>query len=356
METIKIKTNSQEYCVLAGENLIVFDNFDDADGKEVFLVVDDGVPKKNVEKIKKILDERSSKFHSITMEASEEKKSFSSLEEIHDSLIDLGYSRDCVLYAMGGGIICDMTGFAAATFQRGVDFVLIPTTLLSQVDAGVGGKLGIDFKNYKNQIGIFKEANTVIIDTKFLSTLSERELKSGFAEIIKHCLIKDSSKFDEISNNLEWEKNNWNDLVNHSIDIKSQVVKLDLKEVGFRKILNYGHTLGHAIETTYMSKQNKLLHGEAIAIGMICEAYISFYFNKLTKDELNKISNFITNIFNLQEINYFEEIIKHTFQDKKNVNQKIRTCVLNGIGDCEYDIEINPNLILDSLEYYNKIL
>ena len=204
--------------------------------------------------------------------------------------------------------------------------------------------------------GIFKEANTVIIDTKFLSTLSERELKSGFAEIIKHCLIKDSFKFDEISNNLEWEKNNWNDLVNHSIDIKSQVVKLDLKEVGFRKILNYGHTLGHAIETTYMSKQNKLLHGEAIAIGMICEAYISFYFNKLTKDELNKISNFITKIFNLQEINYFEEIIKHTFQDKKNVNQKIRTCVLNGIGDCEYDIEINPNLILDSLEYYNKIL
>ena len=286
----------------------------------------------------------------------EEHKNLTTCSKVWESLTNLNFDRNSLIINLGGGVICDLGGFIAATYKRGIDFINIPTTLLSQVDASIGGKLGIDFNNYKNHIGVFEEPNTIIIDTKFLSTLSKRELKSGFAEIIKHCLIKDSSKFDEISNNLDWEKNNWNDLVYHSIDIKLQVVKLDLKEGGIRKILNYGHTLGHAIETTYMSKKNKLLHGEAISIGMICEAYISFYFNKLTKDELNKISNFINQIYNLQKIDYFEEIIKHTFQDKKNVNQKIRTCVLNGIGNCEYDIEINPNLILDSLEYYNKIL
>ena len=306
--------------------------------------------------LNKFKDSLKFSYEIIKIEVGEEHKNLTTCSKVWESLTNLNFDRNSLIINLGGGVICDLGGFIAATYKRGIDFINIPTTLLSQVDASIGGKLGIDFNNYKNHIGVFEEPNTIIIDTKFLSTLSKRELKSGFAEIIKHCLIKDSSKFDEISNNLDWGKNNWNDLVYHSIDIKLQVVKLDLKEGGIRKILNYGHTLGHAIETTYMSKKNKLLHGEAISIGMICEAYISFYFNKLTKDELNKISNFINQIYNLQKIDYFEEIIKHTFQDKKNVNQKIRTCVLNGIGDCEYDIEINPDLILDSLEYYNKIL
>ena len=320
--------------------------------KIAFLV--DKNTKKNC--LNKFKDSLKFSYEIIKIEVGEEHKNLTTCSKVWESLTNLNFDRNSLIINLGGGVICDLGGFIAATYKRGIDFINIPTTLLSQVDASIGGKLGIDFNNYKNHIGVFEEPNTIIIDTKFLSTLSKRELKSGFAEIIKHCLIKDSSKFDEISNNLDWEKNNWNDLVYHSIDIKLQVVKLDLKEGGIRKILNYGHTLGHAIETTYMSKKNKLLHGEAISIGMICEAYISFYFNKLTKDELNKISNFINQIYNLQKIDYFEEIIKHTFQDKKNVNQKIRTCVLNGIGYCEYDIEINPNLILDSLEYYNKIL
>ena len=147
-----------------------------------------------------------------------------------------------------------MGGFVASTFKRGVDFVNIPTTLLAQVDASVGGKLGIDFNTYKNQIGIFKIPNLIIVDTKFLSSLSERELRSGYAEVIKHCLIKDATKFKELTKT-NWKDNNWEEIVRHSILIKSEVVENDLTEEGLRKILNFGHTIGHAIETTYLEKK-----------------------------------------------------------------------------------------------------
>ena len=165
--------------------------------------------------------------------------------------------------------------------MRGIDFINIPSTLLAQVDASVGGKLGIDLHNLKNLIGVFREPNCVIVDINFLNTLPERELKSGFAEVIKHCLIRDQKMFRNIMN-IRWEDNNWEEIVKHSIEIKSEVVKKDLKESGIRKILNFGHTIGHAIETTYLDKNQRILHGEAISIGMICESYISVSYTHLT--------------------------------------------------------------------------
>ena len=291
-------------------------------------------------------------YEKILIDDGEENKNLETSKKVWDKLIEYKFDRKSILINLGGGVICDLGGFVASTFMRGIDFINIPTTLLSQVDASVGGKLGIDYKNIKNIIGVFKEPNKVIIDTNYLNTLSERELKSGYAEVIKHCLIRDKIMFDKIYNQ-EWIDIDWDFIINHSIKIKSDIVKKDLKENGLRKILNFGHTIGHAIETTYLNKLDKFLHGEAIAIGMICEAYISNNFNKLRNDELEKITKYIRKVFKLSKVEYYNEIIKNAYFDKKNLSDKIRTSALKGIGNCEYDIVINEDIIIQSLNYYN---
>ena len=291
-------------------------------------------------------------YEKILIDDGEENKNLETSKKVWDKLIEYKFDRKSILINLGGGVICDLGGFVASTFMRGIDFINIPTTLLSQVDASVGGKLGIDYKNIKNIIGVFKEPNKVIIDTNYLNTLSERELKSGYAEVIKHCLIRDKIMFDKIYN-LEWTDIDWDFIINHSIKIKSDIVKKDIKENGLRKILNFGHTIGHAIETTYLNKLDKFLHGEAIAIGMICEAYISNNFNKLRNDELEKTTNYIRKVFNLSKVEYYDEIIKNAYFDKKNLSDKIRISSLKGIGNCEYDIVINEDIIIQSLDYYN---
>jgi len=291
-------------------------------------------------------------YEKILIDDGEENKNLETSKKVWDRLIEYKFDRKSILINLGGGVICDLGGFVASTFMRGIDFINIPTTLLSQVDASVGGKLGIDYKNIKNVIGVFKEPNKVIIDTNYLITLPERELKSGYAEVIKHCLIRDKIMFDKIYNQ-EWIDIDWDFIINHSIKIKSDIVKKDLKENGLRKILNFGHTIGHAIETTYLNKLDKFLHGEAIAIGMICEAYISNNFNKLRNDELEKITKYIRKVFKLSKVEYYNEIIKNAYFDKKNLSDKIRTSALKGIGNCEYDIVINEDIIIQSLNYYN---
>ena len=292
-------------------------------------------------------------YQIITIEEGEKNKCLSTCEKVWKELINKKFDRNSLLINLGGGVICDLGGFVASTYMRGIDFINIPTTLLSQVDASVGGKLGVDFQNLKNIIGIFREPNSVIVDTTFLNSLSERELKSGFAEVIKHCLIRDKEMFDKISRN-HWNQNDWDEIVSHSISIKSEVVSKDLKESGLRKILNFGHTIGHAIESTYLNEKNKLLHGEAIAIGIICESFISYHHNKIDKSELEIITKYILKVYDLPKLDFFDTIIKNTYHDKKNISQNIRTCILNGIGSCDYDINIEPELIYKSLEYFNQ--
>tara|TARA_B100001564_G_scaffold47930_1_gene35055 strand:+ start:3258 stop:4295 length:1038 start_codon:yes stop_codon:yes gene_type:complete len=294
-------------------------------------------------------------YEVFQIQSGEEKKNLETCSEIWNHLTENTYDRRSLIINLGGGVICDMGGFIASTYKRGIDFINIPTTLLAQVDASVGGKLGIDFNNFKNQIGVFKIPNLIIVDIKFLATLPERELKSGFAEVIKHCLIIDNEKFNEI-NKIEWSQNNWDEIVRHSIEIKSNVVKNDLEENGIRKILNFGHSLGHAIETTYLHKNNKLLHGEAIAIGMICESFISVLNKKLSKNELYKISEYILSIYQPIKINFIEEILININQDKKNIHQKIMVSTLNKIGECDYDIKVKPEEIIKSINYYNNIV
>jgi len=305
--------------------------------------------------LKKIEGDINFDYDIFKIDSGEEEKNLVTCSKVWNFLTENLYDRKSLIINLGGGVICDMGGFVASTFKRGVDFVNIPTTLLAQVDASVGGKLGIDFNTYKNQIGIFKIPNLIIVDTKFLSSLSERELRSGYAEVIKHCLINDATKFKEITK-INWKDNNWEEIVRHSILIKSEVVENDLNEEGLRKILNFGHTIGHAIETTYLEKKNKFFHGEAIAIGMISESYISFHKKMLSENELNTISGYILSVFKSNKIEYHEEILKNAKHDKKNFNKKIMISLLEEVGKCNFDFEVSEDEIKKSIEYYNKLI
>lgn len=263
--------------------------------------------------------------------------------------------RHALVINVGGGVIGDMGGFCAAVYKRGIDFIQVPTTLLSQVDASVGGKLGIDFQGFKNHLGVFNIPKSVLIDPVFLKTLPEREIRSGFGEVIKHCLIADAAKWKEIRAK-DFEQQNWPDLIAHSVKIKQQVVDQDPTEKGLRKILNFGHTLGHAVETCFLNKpaNKRLFHGEAIAVGMIMEAYLSFERKMIDQQTLTDIEEFLFATYGKVKIKPedVEQIIALTRQDKKNKGKEIRFSLLSGAGQCAFDIVVTAAEMRRSIAYY----
>ncbi|MBX2952384.1 MAG: 3-dehydroquinate synthase [Leadbetterella sp.] len=292
----------------------------------------------------------------ITVQDGEEYKNLDSCTIIWNKLTEAEFDRHALVIDLGGGVIGDMGGFCASTYKRGIDFIQVPTTLLAQVDASVGGKLGIDFQGFKNHIGVFTQPRAVLIDPAFLATLPERELRSGFAEVIKHCLIRDRAMWNRIRR-IELEDMPLKELISHSVETKKAVVTEDPTEKGLRKILNFGHTIGHAVETFYLDK-DRLLHGEAIAIGMICESYIAYSKGMLSEAELAEIEEYIFSVYGAVRLDPqdFPAIIALTGQDKKNRGNSVRAALLNGIGDCSYDIVLSRQDILKSLKYYCGIL
>ena len=292
----------------------------------------------------------------IEITSGEEHKNLRTCEHIWEQFTLNGFDRKSLLINLGGGVIGDMGGFCAVTYKRGIRFINIPTTLLAAVDANVGGKLGIDFMGFKNHLGFFQEPERVLIDPVFLKTLAKKELRSGFAEVIKHGLIADFDYFNQVTAN-GLEVDNWEAIIAHSVEIKTQVVNSDPKEAGLRKILNFGHTVGHAIESFYLTTDKKLLHGEAIAIGMICEAYLSKKLLGFSDQNLAQISETILNIF--PEINIAKEdfsgIIKLMYQDKKNVNNLLNHSLLMDMGKATYDIAVDEKDVIDALFYFTKL-
>jgi len=335
-------------------------------------ILNDFLTKKKYSKIFILVDEQTSEhclpifqeklpslteFDIIEVPNGEENKTIDFCIGIWRTLLDFEADRNALLINLGGGVVTDMGSFAAATFKRGIDFLQIPTTLLSQVDASVGGKTGIDMDNVKNIIGTFSQPQAVIICTDFLKTLPDRELNSGLAEIIKHGIIADADFFEEVTL-LNDAKEITARHIHHSVEIKNSVVLTDPFEKNIRKTLNFGHTIGHAIESWSLNNEkNQLLHGEAIAIGMICEAYIAKETNGLSEENLDKITNVFIKFFGRYKIreginNTLLDIMK---QDKKNSNGKISFSLPNKIGSCSYDSFIEGSLILDSLKYYQSI-
>jgi 3-dehydroquinate synthase len=290
----------------------------------------------------------------IQIKAGEEHKTLATCSQIWQQLTSFQLDRNALVINLGGGVIGDMGGFCAATYKRGIDFIQIPTTLLSQVDASVGGKLGIDFEGFKNHIGVFKLPTEVFIDTIFLKTLSEREIRSGFAEIIKHCLIADAEMWTTISKK-DIENQDWEKLVPHSVKIKEEITTKDPTEKGLRKLLNFGHTIGHAVESFCLSKsKRKILHGEAIAVGMICETYLSVKKANLGKEYLNEIEEFIFSTYGRVVIKpeEIDEIAQLTLHDKKNKAGTINCVLLENVGRAFFDQPVSLKEIKEALHFY----
>ena len=290
----------------------------------------------------------------IEVKSGEEFKTLNTCIEVWQQLTEHQFDRHGVLLILGGGVLGDLGGFCAATFKRGIDFILVPTTLLAQVDASIGGKLGIDFLQYKNHIGIFQEPVSTLISSSFLKTLPERELRSGFAEVIKHCLISDQRMWDQIRKHALKDQD-WNTLIKHSAEFKLSVIQQDPKEKHVRKILNFGHTIGHAVESYFLDKPVRLFHGEAIAVGMICESHIAFKKGIVKKEQLDQISGFIIEIFGKVDVPTIQPLVAIMAQDKKNKGNKVLVALIEGIGKGVWDIEVSESEAENALSYYESL-
>lgn len=292
----------------------------------------------------------------FSFKAGEKYKDLNTCQEIWRWMTESDFDRHSLIINLGGGVTGDMGGFCASIYKRGMRFINIPTSLLSQVDASVGGKLGIDFMGYKNHLGVFTEPLAVLISQEFLSTLPEEEFRSGYAEVLKHGLIKNDLYFSCLKTQ-NWQNQSWTDIIEKSISIKKEIVEKDPKEEGLRKILNFGHTIGHAVESHYLNTPNHLLHGEAIAIGMLAEAYLSHTKMRMSKDDLSTITQTILEVFGKKYVAHsdFEEIASLCLQDKKNTGKIINCSLLKRIGECEYNIPISNEDILASLQYYHDL-
>ena len=291
----------------------------------------------------------------ISISSGEKNKNLNAANNLWKFLSKNKARRNSVLINLGGGLITDLGGFVASTYKRGITFINIPTSLLGMVDAAIGGKNGINLDHHKNEIGIFNFPELVICDPSFLTTLPHQEFLSGFAEVLKHGLIFNKEYWQYCS------KNSIKDIdlfkvISTSLDIKNKIVSKDPKEKNIRKTLNFGHTIGHAIESFMLSKNNNYLHGHAVANGMLIEATISHILDKLSLDELNEIAAVIKNIY--PKANFVEADIPKLLElmqnDKKNNSNHINFTLLDSIGEASYDNQVELSHIEKALINYLK--
>lgn len=294
----------------------------------------------------------------IEIESGELNKNIDTCLGVWNTLSDFNADRKSVLINIGGGVITDLGGFVACTFKRGIAFVNVPTTLLAMVDASVGGKTGVDLGHLKNQIGVISSPDLVLIDTKFLTTLAQEQMRSGLAEMLKHGLITGNGYWDKFQNLSKLVLTDLDVLIYESVIIKRNVVVEDPFENGLRKTLNFGHTLGHAIESYFLSNPNKktLLHGEAIVVGMVLAAYISTVLVGFPKSNTDAIKNLFLNYYDKVLIieSDYKAIMDFLKYDKKNNHGNINFVLLEAIGKCKIDCLVEDNIIIDAFEYYNS--
>ena len=295
----------------------------------------------------------------LTIRSGEIHKTIDSCVTLWNTLSEKGADRKSLIINLGGGVVTDLGGFVASTFKRGIEFINVPTSLLAMVDASVGGKNGVDLGVVKNQIGIIRNPLCVIIDSQFLKTLPKQQITSGYAEILKHGLIHSETYWNKASLFDSDNLAETNELIWGSVLIKNEVVTQDPNEDGLRKTLNYGHTLGHAIESYLLDHPTKsaLLHGEAIAIGMILATYISSEIVAFPKAKLEKITRTILKHFPKVKFSAtdIEEIIKLLIYDKKNTHGKVYFVLLSDFGKHKINIEAPNVLINKAFDYYENL-
>jgi 3-dehydroquinate synthase len=323
---------------------------------KVFVLVDENTYKYCLPQLYKLINPE--KVYVKKVKQGESNKTINSVVEIWGFLQKNQCDREALLINLGGGIMVDIGGFAASTFKRGISFINIPTTLLSMVDASVGGKTGFNLNDYKNHIGTFSLPAYVFIDSHFLSTLDERQIISGWGEMIKHGLIHDNEHLNQLLRYSPGsaDKENMNNLVGRSVQIKNYYVTEDPYEINIRKALNFGHTIGHAVES-YMMNKTPLFHGEAIAIGMICELYLSVKITGFPVSIETQLRDYILKYF--PHVNFadedFDMLMSYLVHDKKNKGEKINFTLLKKPGSPVLDQYLKENEIIESLRYYNSL-
>lgn len=321
---------------------------------KVFLATEETVNDVWVTKFDDFL--KSKGIKKIAIPAGENNKKIESVAKIWEFLSKNGGDRKSLLINIGGGMLTDLAGFAATTFKRGIDFLNVPTTLLSQVDASVGGKTGINFGGFKNEIGTFKEPVAVIINTDFLKTIDKENFISGFAEMIKHGLIYNPEHLKELEEfnieNIDYD--HLQKVINDSVKVKEYFVSNDPTENNIRKALNFGHTIGHAFESYAMQQNRPIQHGHAVAYGMIAELFLSVKKCSFPIEDFQHLTNWLINLYGKFRIseNDFDSLFELITHDKKNESGRINFTLLSEIGKIEINQNCERELIYESLVHY----
>ncbi len=299
---------------------------------------------------------KSNGIKKVVIPAGENNKKIESVAKIWEFLSKNGGDRKSLLINIGGGMLTDLAGFAATTFKRGIDFINVPTTLLSQVDASVGGKTGINFTGFKNEIGTFKEPVAVIVNTDFLKTIDKENFISGFAEMIKHGLIFSPEHLAELEKfdlkNIDYD--HFQEIIRHSVNVKEYFVAKDPTENNIRKALNFGHTIGHAFESYAWEQNRPIQHGHAVAYGMIAELFLSMKKCNFPLANFQHLTNWLINLYGKFEIseNDFDALFELMTHDKKNEAGRINFTLLSEIGEVEINQNCGKDLIYESLVHY----
>ncbi|HNR19257.1 MAG TPA: 3-dehydroquinate synthase [Bacteroidia bacterium] len=287
-------------------------------------------------------------FTEIKIKSGEQNKTLATCEIIWKALLNKNADRNTLLINLGGGTICDIGGFAASVYKRGIAFVNIPTTLLAMTDAAIGGKTSVDFLHFKNMIGSFTQPHATVIHREFLTTLPPRHLNSGRAEILKHALIADQSLWNLIEKDFYVTE----EVLKKSITVKTKITEKDFKEANYRKLLNFGHTIGHAIESYYLQNELDILHGEAVAAGIFIESCLSFKNNKLSLNEIVAIGDCVFKHFPPPHVPSLKYLEKFLLADKKNVSGKVNFTLLNKIGEASINNTCSKQDMLDAIAIY----
>jgi len=355
---INITKNNILYPITIDSNLLdkIDELFDFRGYTSIFIISDDNVAPLYLGKVSNsIAKSHDVPIDSFVFKAGENSKNLETVTEAIAKLVKLNIDRKALIINLGGGITTDMGGFIASTYLRGIDFINISTSIVGMVDASVGGKTGVNFEHLKNYIGVFNHPKAVIMDIDTLNTLPKKDFVAGFGEVIKHGLIYDKNYFELVTSKhpANFSKEELVEIIKKSCEIKADVVQKDERESGIRKILNFGHTAGHAFESLSFDTDTPLLHGEAVSLGMIVAAKLSELIGNITHEEFIKIESAIKESkLPILTSSYQLLAIKQKMKlDKKSINQKPKWTLLKSIGECDWNVEVGEKFIDEALNY-----
>lgn len=359
MNKISLNLKERSYEILIGSGVInnLPEFLNKRNYSRIIVISDKNVANFHLQKLNKVI----SNFENIILDAGEQTKSFAILEQVCEEILAKGIDRKSLIIAFGGGVIGDLSGFISSILLRGIDFIQIPTTLLSCVDSSVGGKTAINSNFGKNLIGSFYQPKLVICDLDFLTTLDKRELKSGYAEVVKYGLIKDLDFFEFLEKNYQkiftQDSETLTYIIKKSCEIKADIVSRDEKESGERALLNFGHTFGHIFETE-TNYSSEILHGEAVSIGMVMAVKMSYNFSLISHDDYLRILTHFQNCelvvtpHQIRENWNQENLTRHLFKDKKHENNNLTFILLQKIGDALINKKVDLTAFSKVLEEF----